>query len=79
MNWGGNSHVLGHKQLPDDAVRDEGFKDGDWMHEVFFQYLIKHDLPNIMEVVKRPRVRQPVDDIERVRAFAEQFIHLQPA
>jgi len=42
----------------EDAQKEQGLKEDDWVYDVFFQYFQKVDLPSIIEVNKYPPQRK---------------------
>lgn len=69
MNWSGHE-LLSKLQSPIEAAHAEGFEDGDFVYEIFCQYLIEYNLPNILTITKHPRARLPMTAVERLQAVA---------
>ena len=78
MYWGkGEELDVGSLQSFDTAADSQGLKDDDWVYDIFVRYIIKADLPTIIEVRKyKFSNRKPETKTltERVKELLPQFI-----
>ena len=77
MYWGGRNDVLPTIQTYAEAQEEQRLCDGDFVYDIFFRYLINHNLPNIIELRKfQPSNRQTEGEslTDRIRIFFPDYI-----
>ena len=78
MYWGGEEeNYFNSIQSFETASETQGLKDDDWVYDIFVRYIIKADLPTIIEVRKykfsnkKPETKTLA---ERIKEFIPQFL-----